>query len=144
MIKELRKTINNPIDFKNFYVLFVIAYLLIFIPLLAIARLTAFKTTCNNTNLRFAQQIPSEMGKTIEFMFEGERNCKIMLSPLSPNKNLSWWLYKPDRSILPINSESLGPSKVYYGEDKGLYRVSVHNKGKSTTSLNLQVTSVPK
>ncbi|OGY25674.1 MAG: hypothetical protein A2Z11_04435 [Candidatus Woykebacteria bacterium RBG_16_43_9] len=143
VLNELRTAINNPLDFKNFYVFFVVAYLLLFIPLLIIATSLRNYSSCNSATMSLSENIPSRNGKIFEFTYSGKSSCIILVSPRwNRTKQLSMWLYNPDKSIESL--EPTGNNLTFSKADRGTYRVSVHNDEDSSVNFQLKVSAVPK
>lgn len=145
MLKELRAAVNNPFDFKNFFVFFVVLYLLIFTPYLMISSLPG-TSSCKSSKMALSENISGGGGKTFEFSFEGDASCRILISPSwEQAKKLSFWLYKPDKSI-ETKPEQTSSNKGlnFTGSDKGIYRVSVHNSEDSTVNVQFLVSIVPR
>ena len=145
MLKEIRIAVNNPLDFKNIFVLFVVTYLLIFTPYLMITILSG-TNNCSSSKMHFSENITSESGKIFEFSFNGGDSCRILISSnWEESKKLSFWVYKPDTSV-EVKKEQVSGNKGlnFTGSESGVYRISVHNNEVSNVNFQLLVSSVPK
>ena len=145
MLKEIRAAVSNPLDFKNFFVFFIVLYLLIFTPYLMITTLTT-TNNCKSSQMQFSENIAGGGGKTFEFSFKGDSTCRILISPRwEQTKKLSFWLYKPDKSVDAKQEQISGNKGLNFTEiQRGVYRISVHNNEDSNVNIRLLVSTVPK
>ncbi len=143
MLKEIRASVNNPLDFNNIFVVFVVLYLLILTPYLMIASLPGTKR-CEPSKIQLSENISSGGGKTFEFSFHGDASCRIQISSSwEQAKKLSFWLYKPDKSIETKPEQTSANKGLTFTESqKGVYRVSVHNSEDSAVNVQLLVSIV--
>ena len=145
MLKEIRAAVNNPLDFKNCFVFFIVLYLLIFTPYLVITTLPT-TNNCKSSPMHFSENIAGGDGKTFEFSFNGDDFCRILISSRwEQAKKLSFWLYKPDKSIEAKHEQISGNKGLNFtGSQRGVYRISVHNSEDSNVNFQLLISTVPK
>lgn len=145
MLKKIRASVNNPLDFKNIFVFFIVIYFLIFIPYLIIKTLPG-TNSCTSSPMQFSENITGGNGKVFEFSFGGDNSCQILISSRwEQEEKLSFWLYKPDTSVV-VKQEQISGNKGFNftGSQKGVYRISIHNNSDSNVALQLLVSTVPK
>ncbi len=96
--------------------------------------------------MRFSENIAGGDGKIFEFSFNGDDFCRILISPRwEQAKKLSFWLYKPDKSIEAKHEQISGDKGLNFTESqRGVYRISVHNSEDSKVNFQLLVFTVPK
>jgi hypothetical protein len=146
VLKELRATVNNPLDLKNFPVFFAAIYLIIFLPYLLIETSPRNRSACESSLAQFSEIIPSGKGKIFEFVYSSEQPCNISILPQwGTASNLSIWLYKPDRTVESTQPyDSNGKTLTFSGTEQGVYRLSVHNEEDTSVNFNLKISSVPR
>ncbi|HEX7456330.1 MAG TPA: hypothetical protein VF303_02595 [Candidatus Nanoarchaeia archaeon] len=142
MLSQMRNAINNPFDLRNFYVLFVVAVILLLVPIIVISIISRASLMCKPAQLRFAGDLASGEGKVYEFIYNGSNSCNLQISPkAASNEEVSLWIYKPDKSIEVVDLSTMTSSgSVIKAEgEKGTYRISLRNKNSSKTQYQLRV-----
>lgn len=141
-ISEIRAAVNNPFSLKHFYILFVVAASLLLLTITSITLRSKTFFICKPFQLRFSGGLEGGKGKIYQFSYGGPDSCKIVVSPtVDSAKDLSLWVYKPDKSIQVIDLSSLDTNKSSIKTDgeNGTYKLSIRNKDKTKSEYELQV-----
>lgn len=145
MLSKLRIAIKNPFDLRNFYLLFLVAVVLLLIPTIIIGLISKDSVQCKPFQLRFHGDLGSGKGKVYQFSYSGPNSCKLTISPNNiASEEMSLWIYKPDKSIEVVDLSTLdgnGGSVITKGTN-GTYKLSVRNKNSSSTEYQLIVSVV--
>ena len=142
---KFKAAIKNPFEVRNFYLLFLVAFVLLFIPTLVIGLISRDSMQCKPSRLRFHSDLESGKGEIYQFTYNGSDSCKLAIAPNNVGfDKMSLWIYKPDKSIEVVDLSTLtssGGSVVTKG-DQGTYRLSVRNKDSSKIDYQLNVSVV--
>jgi hypothetical protein len=143
MLSKLRHAIKNPFDLKNFYLLFLVAVILLLVPTIIVELASKEFPTCKPSQLRFNGDLASGKGDVYQFTYSGPNSCKLMISPNDMEEDeMSLWVYKPDRSIdvVDLSTSSGDQDSVVTSGNQGTYQLSIRNKDSSKTQYQLNVT----
>jgi hypothetical protein len=142
---KFEAAIKNPFEVRNFYLLFLVAFVLLFIPALVIGLISRDSMQCKPYQLRFHGDLGSGKGKVYQFTYNGPASCKLKISPDNvASEDMSLWVYKPDKSIDVVDLSTLtskGSSVVTAGKN-GTYKLSVRNKDSSEVEYQLSVSVI--
>ncbi len=142
MLSQLRTAINNPFNFKNLYLLFLVGVVLLIVPLISISLMSRSSLLCKPFQISLSGNLASGEGKIYEFSYNGSNTCTLTISPnMGQGKNVSLWLYKPDKTIevIEVSNLAVNGGKIETNGEKGRYRLSLRNKNKSSAGYELQV-----
>ncbi|OGY26322.1 MAG: hypothetical protein A2Z24_00245 [Candidatus Woykebacteria bacterium RBG_16_44_10] len=142
MLNLLRTAVNNPFDLRHFYLLFLVGVVFLVTPLIAISLISQSALVCKPFQIKLAGNLASGEGKIYEFSYNGPNSCTIAIYPRTGlNKNLTLWLYKPDKTIEVVETSSLADSdgKIVTDGERGRYRLSLRNKNKGVAGYELAV-----
>ena len=142
MLNLIRTAANNPFDLRNFYLLFLVGVVFLVVPLISISLISQSSLVCKPFQIKFSGNLASGEGKTYEFSYNGPNTCTLTIYPkMGLDKNLSLWLYKPDKTIEVVEMSSLAETggKIETDGERGRYRLSLRNKNKSAAGYELAV-----
>ena len=142
MLTQLRAAVNNPFDLRNFYLLFLVGVGFLVVPLISISLISQSSLLCKPFQIKFSGNLASGEGKIYEFSYNGPNTCTLTIYPKTGlDKNLSLWLYKPNKTIEVVETSSLATNggKIETDGDTGRYRLSLRNKNRSVAGYELDV-----
>lgn len=142
MLTQLRAAVNNPFDLRNFYLLFLAGTGFLVVPLISISLISQSSLLCKPFQIKFSGNLASGEGKIYEFSYNGPTTCTLTIYPKTGlDKNLSLWLYKPNKTIEVVETSSLATNggKIETDGDTGRYRLSLRNKNRSVAGYELDV-----
>jgi hypothetical protein len=142
---KFEAAIKKPFEVRNFYLLFLVAFVLLFIPTLVISLISRDSVQCKLSQQRFHGDLGSGKGEVYQFTYNGPDSCKLRISPGNiASEDMSLWVYKPDKSIDVVDFSTLaskGGSVLTAGKN-GTYKLSVRNKDSSKIDYQLNVSVV--
>ena len=144
MWSKFEAAIKNPFEVRNFYILFLVVFVLLFIPTLVIGLISKDSMQCKPFHLGFHGDLESGKGEVYQFTYKGSDSCKLLISRNNMDDEMSLWVYKPDKSIDVVDLSTLiskGGSVVTAGKN-GTYKLSIRNKDSSKIDYQLNVSVV--
>ncbi|MEX0621997.1 MAG: hypothetical protein WD187_03350 [Candidatus Woykebacteria bacterium] len=145
VLKKIQTAINNPLDLRNFFVLFAVGFTLLFTSYLLTVTFEGLQNPCPAKNMNFADTLPGRTSRTFGLIYKGGGSCNIVISPRDNNyKDLSLWVYKPGEEITVSRNHSYESNLIIEDSEPGLYRISVHNNANTTAEFQIKVAIVPK
>jgi len=147
VLAQIRKAVNNPFDFRNFYILFIVAVVLLLIPIIIISFVARSSMICKPYRVDLKGDLSSGERKIHEFNYSGSNSCKVAILPkLSSGRALSLWIYKPnnDIEVIDISNSKNNSELITTGSSNGRYRVSIQNKSALRATYQLIIGVIEK
>ena len=149
LYRELKESVKNPLEMKNFYVLFVTAFVLLLLPLTVIgitAQRSFFVSARNSCAVPIERSFSGAASKTSdgvhEFNIKGE-NCSLAAWVNgSTNADLSLWVYEPNGKIHVVDDNKNKDYEFLYVPepvDDGLYRLAIKLKSNNPSNYTATV-----
>ncbi len=145
LVKEFKKAVKNPVNFKNLFIIFFNCFLVLIVGLSMLVIIKYFikgptpRTACSTPNsMSVSDSAVASKDVVYNITFSGNSKCFIesWFTWADSNKDLSFWVYEPSGNVSVIDSTKGQSNLTYITKSppaQGSWRLII--KTKSTTPI---------